>query len=151
MATDQGKSRKKPLKGIKSSTWTRGFGLAKLSVNAGLQLAGHGLTQMFADPSERAAGRLDMLKAQANLLANELHKLKGSMMKVGQMLSMYGEHFLPDEAGLLVADRYDAAIRREALLRPLAPARRKAEWLNFARRAARRLSAQIDPTLGFGS
>ena len=61
------------------------------------------------------------------------------------------EHFLPDEAGLLVADRYDAAIRREALLRPLAPARRKAEWLNFARRAARRLSAQIDPTLGFGS
>ena len=60
-------------------------------------------------------------------------------------------HFLPQEAGLLVADRYDAAIRREAVLRPLAPARRKAEWLNFARRAARRLSAQIDPTLGFGS
>ncbi len=61
------------------------------------------------------------------------------------------DHFLPDAAGLLVADRYDAAIRREALFRPLAPARRKAEWLNFARRAARRLSAQIDPTLGFGS
>ena len=61
------------------------------------------------------------------------------------------QHFLPDEAGLLVADRYDAAIAREAVLRPLAPARRKAEWLNFARRAARRLSAQIDPTLGFGS
>ncbi len=60
-------------------------------------------------------------------------------------------HFLPDEAGLLVADRYDAAIRREAVLCPLAPARRKAAWLNFARRAARRLSAQIDPTLGFGS
>ena len=61
------------------------------------------------------------------------------------------ERFLPGEAGLLVADRYDAAIRREALLRPLSSARRKAEWLNFARRAARRLSAQIDPTLGFGS
>ena len=60
-------------------------------------------------------------------------------------------HFLPDEAGLLVADRYDAAIWREAVLCPLAPARRKAEWLNLARRAARRLSAQIDPTLGFGS
>ena len=60
-------------------------------------------------------------------------------------------HFLPDEAGLLVADRYDAAVHREAVLRPLSPARRKAEWLNFARRAARRLSAQIDPTLGFGT
>ena len=62
-----------------------------------------------------------------------------------------GDHFLPADSGLLVADRYDAAILREATLRPLAPARRKAETLNFARRAARRLSAQIDPTLGFGS
>lgn len=61
------------------------------------------------------------------------------------------EHFLPNEAGLLVADRYDAAVWREAVLKPLAPARRKAEMLHFARRAARRLSAQIDPTLGDGN
>ena len=59
-----------------------------------------------------------------------------------------GERFLPGEAGLIVADRYDAAIVRGAGHRPLAPARRKAELLRFARRAARRLSAQIDPTLG---
>lgn len=61
-----------------------------------------------------------------------------------------GERFLPGEAGLIVADRYDAAIVRDAAHRPLAPARRKAELLRFARRAARRLSAQIDPTLGEG-
>ena len=60
------------------------------------------------------------------------------------------ERFLPDSAGLIVADRYDAAIVRDAADRPLAPARRKAELLRFARRAARRLSAQIDPTLGEG-
>ena len=59
-----------------------------------------------------------------------------------------GERFLPGEAGLIVADRYDAAIVRDAAHRPLAPARRKAEVLRFARRAARRLSAQIDPSLG---
>ena len=59
-----------------------------------------------------------------------------------------GADFLPEAAGLIVADRYDAAVLREPLLRPLAPARRKAELLRFARRAARRLSAQIDPTLG---
>ena len=58
------------------------------------------------------------------------------------------ERFLPGEAGLIVADRYDAAMVREAAHRPLAPARRKAETLRFARRAARRLSAQIDPSLG---
>ena len=58
------------------------------------------------------------------------------------------ERFLPSEAGLLVSDRYDAAIWRNAAHKPLAPARRKAETLRFARRAARRLSAQIDPSLG---
>jgi hypothetical protein len=58
------------------------------------------------------------------------------------------DRYLPGAAGLIVADRYDAAIIREAATRPLAPARRKAELLRFARRAARRLSAQIDPSLG---
>jgi hypothetical protein len=58
------------------------------------------------------------------------------------------ERFLPENAGLIVADRYDAAVVREAAERPLATARRKAELLRFARRAARRLAAQIDPALG---
>jgi hypothetical protein len=58
------------------------------------------------------------------------------------------DRYLPQAAGLIVADRYDAAIVRDAAHRPLAPARRKAELLHFARRAARRLSAQIDPSLG---
>src|SRR6478736_7097712 len=34
------------------------------------------------------------------------------------------ERYLPSEAGLIVADRYDAAIVRQAAVRPLAPARR---------------------------
>jgi hypothetical protein len=62
-----------------------------------------------------------------------------------------GADYLPLQAGLIVADRYDAAILRQAANRPLAAARRKSELLRFARRAARRLSAQIDPTLGSGS
>jgi hypothetical protein len=61
------------------------------------------------------------------------------------------ERYLPAEAGLIVADRYDAAVVRQAADRPLAPARRKAELLRFARRAARRLAAQIDPSMGEAS
>ena len=61
------------------------------------------------------------------------------------------DRYLPGAAGLIVADRYDAAIVRAAAHRPMAPARRKSELLNFARRAARRLSAQIDPSLGEAS
>jgi hypothetical protein len=51
----------------------------------------------------------------------------------------------PGLCGLIVADRYDAAIIREPALRKLAPARRKAETLRFARRAARRLAGDLDP------
>jgi hypothetical protein len=46
---------------------------------------------------------------------------------------------IPDRAGLIVADRYDAVMVREANHLPLAAPRRKAETLRFARRAARRL------------
>ncbi|HEY0043925.1 MAG TPA: MmcB family DNA repair protein [Allosphingosinicella sp.] len=55
--------------------------------------------------------------------------------------------FQPSLCGLIVADRYDAVVVREALLRKLAPARRKAETLRFARRAARRLAGDLDPGL----
>lgn len=51
---------------------------------------------------------------------------------------------LPNRAGLIIADRYDAAIARDAAVTPLAAARRKAETLRFARRAARRLHGLAD-------
>lgn len=59
------------------------------------------------------------------------------------------EGFRPDIAGLIVADRYDAAVVREAAHRPLPSARRRAETLRFARRAARRLLGDLDPGLDF--
>jgi hypothetical protein len=55
--------------------------------------------------------------------------------------------FQPQRAGLIVADRYDAAVVREATDVPLAGSRRRAETLRFARRAARRLLGEIDPGL----
>jgi hypothetical protein len=51
---------------------------------------------------------------------------------------------LPDRAGLIIADRYDAAIVREPVSVPLASSRRRAETLRFARRAARRLLGDLD-------
>ena len=55
------------------------------------------------------------------------------------------EALLPDRAGLIVADRYDAAIVREAKTHPLAAHIRKRCTLAFARRAGRRLIGQTDP------
>lgn len=57
------------------------------------------------------------------------------------------EHFRPDIAGLIVADRYGAEMVREPAHRPLAGGRRKAETLRFARRAAQRLLGGLDPNL----
>lgn len=51
---------------------------------------------------------------------------------------------LPDRAGMIIADRYDAAIVREPVSVPLASSRRRAETLRFARRAARRLLGDLD-------
>jgi hypothetical protein len=46
---------------------------------------------------------------------------------------------LPDEPGLVVADGFGGAVVREAPVMPLAPARRKALTLAFARLAAMRM------------
>jgi hypothetical protein len=51
----------------------------------------------------------------------------------------------PGLCGVIVADRYDAAVIREPALRKLPSARRRAETLRFARRAARRLTGDLDP------
>ena len=51
---------------------------------------------------------------------------------------------LPDRAGLIIADRYDAAVVREPQTVALAPSRRRAETLRFARRAAQRLLGDFD-------
>jgi hypothetical protein len=51
---------------------------------------------------------------------------------------------LPERAGVIVADRYEAAIIRQPIPVPLAASRRRAETLRFARRAARRLIGEVD-------
>lgn len=55
------------------------------------------------------------------------------------------EALWPDRTGLIIADQYDAELLRPAPVEPLPAARRKAETLRFARRAARRLTAIADP------
>lgn len=55
------------------------------------------------------------------------------------------EAFLPGRAGLMIADRFQAAIVRPATPLPLNATRRKTEMLRFARHAAHRLFFHLDP------
>ncbi len=52
---------------------------------------------------------------------------------------------LPEEAGLILADRYGGEVVREAPEERLAASRRRAVTLRFARVAAQRLHAALDP------
>ena len=56
---------------------------------------------------------------------------------------------LPEETGLIVADRYGGEIMRAAPEHRLAGARRKAMTLRMLRAAAFRLQGVIDPEAGF--
>lgn len=56
---------------------------------------------------------------------------------------------VPDEAGLIVADRYGAAIIRDAPFDRMPPANRKAVMARFARTSAARLHALYDPKIAY--
>ncbi|MBD3769683.1 MAG: MmcB family DNA repair protein [Rhodobacterales bacterium] len=56
----------------------------------------------------------------------------------------FPQELIPEEAGLIVADAFGAAVVREAPTDRLSPARRKAVTLRLARLAAMRLSAAAD-------
>lgn len=90
-------SRQDRLSRIKSNAFARGLALAKVSVSAGIRAASHTVGSVFSSESEKSDRFKEMLLAQMQDLTHELGQLKGSLMKVGQLLSVYGEHFLPPE------------------------------------------------------
>jgi hypothetical protein len=57
----------------------------------------------------------------------------------------FPQEILPPEEGLIVADRYAASLIRPARERAVAPGRRRALLLRFARTAALRLQGAADP------
>jgi predicted unusual protein kinase regulating ubiquinone biosynthesis (AarF/ABC1/UbiB family) len=87
---------------IKSSVFSRTLSLAKLSVGASSKIAMHGISTLWSSPEKKTSQWNELLKNQAASIAQELGELKGSLMKAGQMLSVYGEHFLPKEANELL-------------------------------------------------
>lgn len=60
------------------------------------------------------------------------------------------EMFMPQRTGVIVADRYDATILREAHSVPMAAARRRRCTLGFARRAGMRSILMADPEAAAG-
>ena len=88
---------KSTLKRVKTGAFERRFSMARAGFVAGTRLAAQSAGNMFSAKDQRAGKQKQILSKQAHYLADEIGKLKGSIVKIGQMMALYGEHFLSVE------------------------------------------------------
>ena len=82
---------------LKTGSFERRLSLTKAGIVAGSKMAGHYTGTLFSSKEKKAEKRKKVLSEQAHFLVGELSKLKGSVVKIGQVMALYGEHFLPPE------------------------------------------------------
>ncbi len=92
----------KEIKNLRTGALSRGFTLARLGVQVSAKIATHAATNFFASGALQSVRKKAHLLEQAALFSQEIGQLKGSLMKAGQMLSVYGEHFLPPEVNQIL-------------------------------------------------
>ncbi|MGH8462247.1 MAG: ABC1 kinase family protein [Stenotrophobium sp.] len=83
---------------LKTRPLERNIALTRLGLGAGAKIAMHSVANIFRGDTGRDEANREFYSRQARILADELGQLKGSVMKAGQMLSLYGQYFLPEEA-----------------------------------------------------
>ena len=93
---------------IRSSVFERSLSVAKMAISSGSKLTALKVADWAksssADSKEQTWNKF--LTERAQSLGAELGELKGSLMKAGQMLSMFGEYFLPPEANEFLKTLY---------------------------------------------
>ncbi len=82
---------------IKTGSFERRLSLTRAGLFAGTRVASHMATNWFNNKETREQRHRAMLSSQARFLVDELGRLKGSVVKIGQVMALYGEHFLPEE------------------------------------------------------
>lgn len=107
MTSDDANGAKSSMARLKTKPLERNIALTKLGLGAGTKIVAHSLINIFRGENERSEANRDFYKHQAQILADELGQLKGSVMKAGQMLSLYGQYFLPPEAVTVLSQLQD--------------------------------------------
>lgn len=107
MDSDEQNRNKVDLKKLKTRPFERNIALTKLGLGAGTKIVAHSVANIFRGRIERNEADREFYRRQAQVLADELGRLKGSVMKAGQMLSLYGQYFLPEEAVAVLAQLQD--------------------------------------------
>jgi len=104
---DSGNIKKPTMSSIKTRPLERNIALTKLGFGAGTKIVAHSLINIFRGEVARNTADREFYEQQAQVLADELGRLKGSVMKAGQMLSLYGQYFLPEEAVKVLTELQD--------------------------------------------
>lgn len=82
---------------IKTGAIERRLTLARAGFMAGARFALQSAGNLLNSGEERGVRQKEILSEQAQYLVHEMGKLKGSVVKIGQMMALLGEHFLPKE------------------------------------------------------
>lgn len=109
---------------VETRPFFRNLAISRLGVGVGLRFGGHLLGNAFRDARGRERADREFYRAQAQALADELGRLKGSAMKAGQLLALLGQNVLPDEALATLSQLNELA--RPVAWATLAPAVRRA-------------------------
>lgn len=80
---------------IKQGRWRRQLHLANASVRAGLGWAGDQLNTLNLAAAERETARSGLMYKQAEIWVSQLGQLKGSIVKIGQIVATYADYCLP--------------------------------------------------------
>jgi predicted unusual protein kinase regulating ubiquinone biosynthesis (AarF/ABC1/UbiB family) len=91
-------SNERPPAAVPTSPFRRGLRLTRMGVLSTARAAAHAVNNALRSDEGRAERDQTLWRDQALLWVREVGELKGSLMKAGQMLAMYGEHVLPKEA-----------------------------------------------------
>jgi predicted unusual protein kinase regulating ubiquinone biosynthesis (AarF/ABC1/UbiB family) len=86
---------KKKAGGIRRGSFGRGMAVSLAGIRAGGAFALDGALQKLRPGDAGAAADSAFVQREARRFVTELGKLKGSYVKIGQMLALLGEHFLP--------------------------------------------------------
>jgi predicted unusual protein kinase regulating ubiquinone biosynthesis (AarF/ABC1/UbiB family) len=82
---------------------SRSVRLARLTASVGVSTLGEKIGGVFAGAAGREAKRVASQVRQAKKVAEALSEMKGAAMKLGQILSIHGEHLFPKEVSQVLA------------------------------------------------
>ncbi|MES2769160.1 MAG: AarF/ABC1/UbiB kinase family protein [Bdellovibrionota bacterium] len=95
------KETKNPLQKIKSGRLTRTLDFVSMIASSGQKALSYKIQSKMTNISKETLA-IELLKKQIYIITEKFGNLKGGLMKVGQMLSVYGEYFLPADVNVIL-------------------------------------------------